>query len=116
MTIPSAVELKELLVGAGAFMVSTMSGIGIYRFFSSGARQITRIPHSLERSAEANERMVRAVEAQSSILTQVLEVKDLQLKMLTEIQQVREERQEIGRELRIMSRKIEGFACHASEE
>jgi hypothetical protein len=103
----TAAELQALLIGGGSAVGVSMAGIGAYKFFSAGAHQIRRIPASLERGAEAMERGVKAIENQSAILTQVLELKDLTIKMLGQIAEVRNEREEIGRELRIMSRRIE---------
>lgn len=112
----SATEMQALLLGAGGFVGTSMAGIGAYRLFAVASRGIMRIPTSLERGADALERSVKALEMQNAVSAQVVELKGLMTATRDDIQKVMLERQEIGRELRIMSRKIEGFSCYAEDE
>jgi len=112
----SGTELQALLLGAGGFVGTSMAGAGAYRLFSIASRGIMRIPASLERGADALERSVKAMELQNAVSAQVVELKGLMTATRDDIQKVMLERQEIGRELRIMSRKIEGFCCYAQDQ
>jgi exonuclease VII small subunit len=112
----SATEIQALLLGAGGFVGTSMAGIGAYRLCAVASRGIMRIPTSLERGADALERSVRALEMQNAVSAQVVELKGLMTATRDDIQKIMLERQEIGRELRIMSRKIEGFSCHAQDQ
>lgn len=112
----SASGVQAILLGAGGFFGSTMAGVGVFRLFNAGAEQIKRIPSSLERQAEAAERTALAIEDQSVVLSQVLELKGLLMTTNAEIKTIRGEREEIGRELRIMRRRIEGINYPAYEQ
>jgi hypothetical protein len=112
----NAPEIQALLLGAGGFVGTSVAGLGAYRFFAGASRGVMRIPVSLERGAVALERSVKAAEMNNAVATMVLELKGLIGATRDDIQKIMLERQEIGRELRIMSRKIEGFTCHAQEE
>jgi hypothetical protein len=75
-----------------------------------------RVPISMEKGAECLERVVRAVETQNLVSQQVMELKALLMATREEILKIGTEREQIGRELRLMSRKIEGFSCYAQDE
>ena len=68
-----------------------------------------RVPLSLEKGAESLERVVRAVETQNAVSDQVMELKGLLMATREEILKMVNEREQIGRELRLMSRKIESL-------
>jgi hypothetical protein len=93
-----------------------MAGVGAYRLFSAATRGVLRVPTSLEKGAECLERVVQAVETQNAVSDQVMELKGLLMTTREEIMKMSNERELIGRELRLMSRKIEGFSCYAMEE
>ena len=112
----SANELQALLLGSGGFLGTTMAGIGAYRLFSSTTRRLMRVPDSLEKGADSIERLVAAVETQNAVTGQVTELKALLMATREEIMKVMNEREQIGRELRLMSRKIESFSCYAQED
>jgi hypothetical protein len=112
----SAAEIQAMLLGAGGFVGTSMAGIGAYRFFSRASNGVLTIPSSLQRGAEALERSVKVAETHNALSTTVTELKGMLTATREDIQKVMLERQEIGRELRIMSRKIEGFSCYAEDQ
>ncbi len=93
-----------------------MAGVGAYKLFSATTRGMMRVPISMEKGAECLERVVRAVETQNLVSEQVMELKGLLMTTREEILKIGAEREQIGRELRLMSRKIEGFSCYAQDE
>lgn len=112
----SASEIQDLLLGAGGFLGTCMAGVGAYRLFSAATRGVMRVPVSMEKGAECLERVVRAVETHNAISSQVAELKALLMTTREDIAKIGSEREQIGRELRLMSRKIEGFTCYGQEE
>jgi len=112
----SAAQLQALLLGSGGFIGTCMAGIGAYRLFAAATRGVLRVPTSLEKGADCLERVVRAVEGQNAVSDQVVELKGLLMTTREEILKMGNEREQIGRELRLMSRKIEGFSCYAQDE
>jgi hypothetical protein len=112
----SATEIQALLLGSGGFIGTCMAGIGAYRLFSAATRGVMRVPASIDKGADALERMVRAVETQNAVTDQVMELKGLLMTTREEILKIGGEREQIGRELRLMSRKIESISCYAQEE
>jgi hypothetical protein len=90
---------------------TTMAGVGAFRLFSSATRHVMRVPETLEKGTEFLERAVHAVETQNALTDQVLELKALVMSAREEIQRVVTEREHIGRELRLMSRKIDAINC-----
>ena len=112
----SAATVQALLLGSGGFLGTCMAGVGAYRLFSAATRGVMRVPISLEKGAECLERVVHAVETQNVVSDQVMELKGLLMTTREEILKMGNERELIGRELRLMSRKIEGFSCYAQEE
>jgi hypothetical protein len=112
----SAVEVQALLLGAGGFLGTSMAGVGAFRLFSAATRGVLRVPTSLEKGAECLDRVVLAVETQNAVSDQVMELKGLLMTTREEIMKMGNEREQIGRELRLMSRKIEGFSCYAQDE
>ena len=112
----SANQIQALLLGSGGFIGTCMAGIGAYRLFSAATRGVLRVPTSLEKGADCLERVVRAVETQNAVTDQVVELKGLLMTTREEILKMGNERELIGRELRLMSRKIEGFSCYAQDE
>ena len=109
-------EIQELLLGAGGFLGTSMAGVGAYRLFSAATRGVLRVPSSLEKGADSLARVVKAVESQNAVSDQVTELKGLLMTTREEILKIGTEREQIGRELRLMSRKIEGFTCYATDE
>lgn len=109
-------EIQDLLLGAGGFLGTCMAGVGAYRLFSAATRGVMRVPVSMEKGAECLERVVRAVETHNAISSQVSELKALLMTTREDIAKIGSEREQIGRELRLMSRKIEGFSCYAQDE
>jgi hypothetical protein len=93
-----------------------MAGVGALRLFSAATHGVLRVPVSLEKGAECMERAVQAVESQNCLSEQVMELKALLMTTREEIMKMSNEREQIGRELRLMSRKIEGFSCYAQDE
>jgi hypothetical protein len=93
-----------------------MAGVGAYRLFAAATRGVLRVPTSLEKGAESLERVVMAVESQNAVSEQVMELKTLLMATREEIMKMGSEREQIGRELRLMARKIEGFSCYAGDE
>jgi len=112
----SANQIQALLIGAGGFLGTGMAGVGAYRLFAAATRGFMRVPVSLEKSADSLERMMRAVETQNLVSNQVMELKGVLMATREEIMKMGNEREQFGRELRLMSRKIEGFTCSAQEE
>jgi hypothetical protein len=112
----SAIEIQALLLGSGGFLGTCMAGVGAYRLFSAATRGVLRVPASLEKTADSMERMAHAVETQNAVSDQVMELKGLLMATREEILKMGSEREQIGRELRLMSRKIEAFSCYAMEE
>jgi hypothetical protein len=112
----SATEIQALLLGSGGFIGTCMAGVGAYRLFSAATRSALRIPGCLEKGVESLERMVRAVETQNAVTDQVTELKGLLMATREDILKVMSEREQIGRELRLMSRKIESVGYYAQEE
>ena len=112
----SATEIQALLLGSGGFIGTCMAGVGAYRLFSAATRGVLRVPASLEKGAECLERAVEAVETHNAVSQQVMELKTLLMATREEILKIGAEREQIGRELRLMSRKIEGFSCYAQDE
>ena len=112
----SATEIQALLLGSGGFLGTCMAGIGAYRLFSAATRGVMRVPSSLEKGAECMERVVAAVETQNAVTDQVMELKGLLMATREEIMKMMSEREQIGRELRLMSRKIESITCYAQDE
>ncbi len=111
----SASEIQAVLMGAGGFLGASMAGVGAYRLFSGASRELIRIPGSLEKSAESLERVAGAIETQNMVSDQVMELKGLMLAMREEVAKIAAEREQIGRELRLMSRKIEHVLSYAQE-
>lgn len=112
----NASTIQALLLGSGGFLGTCMAGVGAYRLFSATTRGVLRVPTSLEKGAESLERVVMAVETQNAVSEQVMELKALLMATREEILKIGAEREQIGRELRLMSRKIEGFSCYAADE
>ncbi|MGO8790271.1 MAG: hypothetical protein ACLQVL_23215 [Terriglobia bacterium] len=112
----SASEIQALLLGSGGFIGTCMAGIGAFRLFSAATRGVLRVPASLEKGAESLERVVTAVETQNAVTGQVMELKGLLMATREEIMKMMNEREQIGRELRLMSRKIESISCYAQDE
>jgi len=112
----SANEIQALLLGSGGFLGTCMAGVGAYRLFSAATRGVLRVPASLEKGADSLERVVLAVETQNAVSDQVMELKGLLMATREEILKMGTEREQIGRELRLMSRKIEAFSCYALDE
>ena len=112
----SANEVQALLLGSGGFLGTCMAGVGAYRLFSAATRGVMRVPLSLEKGADSLERVVRALETQNAVSDQVMELKGLLMTTRDDILKMGTEREQIGRELRLRSRKIEGFSCYAQEE
>ena len=112
----SASEIQALLLGSGGFIGTCMAGVGAYRLFSAATREVMRIPASLERGADSLERAALAVETHNAVSDQVVELKTLLMTTREDILRIGAEREQIGRELRLMSRKIEGFTCYAADE
>jgi hypothetical protein len=112
----NAAEIQALLLGSGGFIGTCMAGIGAYRLFSAATRGVLRVPNSLEKGTEYLERVVHAVETQNAVTSQVMELKGLLMATREEIMKMMSDREQIGRELRLMSRKIESITCYAVEE
>jgi capsid protein len=112
----SAATVQALLLGSGGFIGTSMAGVGAFRLFTAATRGLLRVPISLEKGAEFMERAVQAVETQNEVTEQVMELKALLMTTREEILKIGAEREQIGRELRLMSRKIEGFSCYAQDE
>ena len=112
----SASTVQALLLGSGGFIGTSMAGVGAFRLFTAATRGLLRVPVSLEKGAEFMERAVQAVETQNAVTEQVMELKALLMTTREEILKMGNEREQIGRELRLMSRKIEGFSCYAQDE
>ena len=59
---------------------------------------------------------MQAIETQNAVSDQVMELKGLLMATREEILKMGTEREQIGRELRLMSRKIEAFSCYVQDE
>ena len=112
----NANQIQALLLGSGGFIGTCMAGVGAYKMFSAATRGVLRVPASLEKGADCMERVVVAIETQNAVSNQVMELKGLLMATREEIMKISSERELIGRELRLMSRKIEAFSCYAEEE
>ena len=112
----SAATVQALLLGSGGFLGTCMAGVGAFRLFSAATRGMLRVPLSLEKGAEFMERAVHAVETQNAVSDQVMELKLLIMTTREDILKIGSDRELIGRELRLMSRKFEGFTCYAQDE
>ena|SRR5579862_628612 len=102
--------VQAILLGSGGFVATSMAGVGAARLFSAVTRGALRIPNSLEKGAECLERLVQAIETQNAVSDQVMELKGLLMITREDILKMSNERELIGRELRLMSRKIDGFS------
>jgi N-acyl-D-aspartate/D-glutamate deacylase len=111
----SASQIEALLLGSGGFLGTCMAGVGAFRLFSAATHGVLRVPISLEKGAESLQRVMIAIEAQNAVTDRVMEMKALLMATREEILKMASEREEFGRELRLMSRKIEAFACFAQE-
>jgi hypothetical protein len=109
-------EIQALLLGAGGFIGTSMAGVGAYRLFAAATRGVWRIPAVLEKAAVSMERMALAVETQNAVSNQVTELKGLLMTTREDILKLVNDRELIGRELRLISRKIETFGCCAQDE
>lgn len=112
----SATEIQALLMGAGGFLGASMAGVGAYRLFSGASRELAQIPGSLQSGAASLERVAEAVETQNLVSDQVMELKGLMMATREEVAKIAAEREQIGRELRLMSRKIDHAVSYAEEE
>ena len=112
----SAATIQALLLGSGGFIGTSMAGVGAFRLFSTATRGVLRVPASLEKGAESLERAVQAVETQNMVSDQVMELKGLLMATREEIQRIAAEREHVGRELRLMSRKLEAFTCYVQDD
>ena len=112
----NATEVQALLLGAGGFLGTTMAGVGAFRLFSAATHGVLRVPTSLEKGAELMERVVEAVETQNEVSDRVVELKALLMTTREDILKIGNERELIGRELRLMSRRIETFSCYGQDE
>jgi hypothetical protein len=116
LTMVAAGEIQALLLGAGGFLGTTMAGVGAYRLLATATGGVRRVPESLQRGADSLERVARAVETQNMVCDQIRELKALLMTTREEILKMGAEREQIGRELRLMTRKIEHFSCDAQDE
>jgi hypothetical protein len=112
----SPATIQAVLLGSGGFLGTSMAGVGAYRLFSSATRGVMRVPNSLEKGVDFLERAVRAVETQNAVSDQVMELKGLLMTTREEIMKMSNERELIGRELRLMARKIESLAAYGPDE
>jgi hypothetical protein len=112
----SAGQIQALLLGAGGFLGTSMAGVGAYRLFAAATRGFLRVPISLEKTAESLGRVALAVETQNLVSDQVMELKGLLMATREEIIKIGNDRELVGRELRLMSRKIEAFTLYAQDE
>ena len=112
----SASEIQALLLGSGGFLGTCMAGVGAYRLFSAATHGVLRVPISLEKGVESLQRVMLAVESSNTVSDQVVELKTLLMATREEILKLGTEREQIGRELRLMSRRIEGFSCYSQDE
>ena len=112
----SANQIQALLLGSGGFIGTSMAGVGAYKLFSAATRGVLWVPASLEKGADSLERVVAAIETQNAVSDQVMELKGLLMATREEIMKISNDRELIGRELRLMSRKIEAFSSYAQEE
>ncbi len=112
----SANEIQALLLGSGGFLGTCMAGVGAYRLFSAATRGVLRVPNSLEKGVDSLERVVQAVETQNAVTDQVMELKGLLMATREEIMKMMNDREQVGRELRLMSRKLESFTCYAQDD
>jgi len=112
----NANDVQAVLLGAGGFLGTTMAGIGFMRLCNSTAKRIGQIPIALTNGAEELGRMrmelssLRA--AVESDQTEVLLIRQMSgtLKSIQEdITLMKEEREQFGREFRLIARKIEGL-------
>jgi hypothetical protein len=112
----SANEIQALLLGSGGFIGTCMAGVGAYRLFSAATGGVLRVPAILEKASASMERMALAVETQNVVSDQVVELKGLLMTTREDILKIVHDRELIGRELRLISRRIESFSCYAQDE
>jgi hypothetical protein len=112
----SANEIQAVLLGAGGFIGTSMAGIGAYRFFMSGAHKIAQIPVTLDRGAQELEKLRIAVENDTTLNNLVVEQGGILKDIRESIELIKQERQEISRELRIMARRVEGVCYTVPEQ
>jgi len=112
----SAMQIQAVLLGSGGFIGTCMAGVGAFKLFSAATRHVMKVPATLDKSAESLERMAQAIESQNAVSDQVMELKGLLMTTREEIQRIGSEREQIGRELRLMSRKIDAFSCYAPDD
>jgi uncharacterized NAD-dependent epimerase/dehydratase family protein len=108
--------IRDLLLGSGGFIATSMTGIGAYRFFASGAKKIAQIPMALTSGAEELSKLRVAVENDNSMKALVIEQGAVLKDIREDIGKMMGERQEIGRELRIISRKVEGLSIYGQDQ
>lgn len=109
-------EIQGTLVGLGALLASGMTGVAASRLLNAWARTPGRIAGSLERGAEELGKLRTALESNNAVQAMVASQGETLKAVLEKVVLIGEQREEIGRELRIMSRKIEVLGYGAKEE
>ena len=103
----NAADIQAFLLGGGGALGMSMAGIGVYRLCSSAARRFGEVPQALTIGAAELGRMRVAVERDQSMAHRVVEQGGILKVIQEDIAKIRSEREEIGRELRLMSRRLE---------
>lgn len=101
-------EVQGYLLGAGVCAGVAAAGLGAYRLFLRASRSVLVIPSHLERCASALERSVLAMEEHNSLGNMVLEIRKLLVATRDDINRDTAEHENFRRELRILSRRMEG--------
>jgi hypothetical protein len=109
----SVIELRDLLLGAGAFVGIGGAGLGAFRFFMRATLNMLALPGQMERCAVALEHSVVAMQEHNSISNLVVELRNRIVETRDEINRDRSEHDHFRREIRILARRMEGAKVYA---
>ena len=100
-------NLGGWLAGTGGLVGGSMAGIGAFRMFNAFGRKASQMPEAIIKGVEELGKLRMAVENDQSMRTLVVEQGELLKEIREDVHSMKEERDLVGRELRIISRKIE---------
>ena len=104
----TAAGVQQILLGAGGFLGTTMAGVGFFRLCNSTAKRIGQIPVALSTAGDELSKLREAIESDQTMKKMVIEQGVILADIREKVQQIQNNREEVSRELRSMSRKIEG--------
>jgi hypothetical protein len=108
-----AMGIQGILLEAGVFVGACAAGLGACGFFMKAAHSVRMLPGQIERCACAMEHSVVAMEKHNSLGTLVLELRNLVVATRDDLNRERAEHDMFRREIRILSRRMEGQQLYA---